>query len=307
MFQPRKQHTRGETTLSNKQLLGSETREPGSRNRALGKTLFSVRRALSPVLVFSLLLVLLPVALAQPAKLELNGKAKIERSDKTEQSYSRSGGTALTLNLGPGDRICVTEGNGKLIYGVKAYALQSPGTACFEVARPKSLWQNLVQSCQDIGVCKKEAEKAFVKEAKSRGLGGETPLLYLPGDFSLPALKLTIAGGQTLRLLDAKGKEIQRLEAPDGTFSIPVESLKNAARLEVQNQSGVAVYGAPLRWVNIEGQGASGPREQALALWLSQNISYAPAAYSYLLAAGDSELAQTLEAQIRAEFRGVAR
>jgi len=252
------------------------------------------------------MLLLGSMALAEPAKLELNGKAKIERPDQTVQSYNRSGGTALSLNLGAGDRLCVTEGSGKLIYGVKAFALQTPGASCFEVARPKSFWQNLVQSCQDIGVCKKKAEKAFVKEAKSRGLESGTPVLYIPTTYSLPSLSLTVSSGQTLRLLDDKGREIVRLETVEGgDFDIPNNNLKPAARVEVLSKSGVIVYAAPLRWVNLESEiSTSTLREQALQLWLTQDISYAPAAYSYLLAAGDNELAKAIEAQIRTEFRG---
>ncbi len=212
------------------------------------------------------------------------------------------------MNLEAGDRLCVTEGTGRLVYGVKAFVLEARGVACFEVARPRSLWQNLVASCQDIGVCKKQAEVAFIKEAKSRGPEGHTPVLYLPTSYGLGTLTLTVASGQTLRLLDG-ASELQKVEAPgDGVFTIAADVLRKTRRVEVLRRSGLVVYAAPVRWVNVASEvAASSPLEAALALWLTGNIGYAPAAYSYLLAAGDDELARILEAQIRQEFRGAFR
>lgn len=246
------------------------------------------------------------LALAGPARLELGGKAQVTRSDGSTQSYNRSGGVTLNLNLEAGDRVCVLEGKGQLSYGVKVYTLSPSGTSCFEVARPKSFWDSLVASCQDIGVCKKEAEKAFVKEAKSRGAEGSVPVLYLPADYRLPTLSLPISGGESLRLLSASGKEILTLRSEaQGAFVLPTERLRGASRLEVRNPSGVVLYAAPIRWVRLEGQAAPDSLyEAALFLWLTQEVSYAPAAYSYLVAGGNLELAQTLEAQIRSEFKG---
>lgn len=248
-------------------------------------------------------------ALAGQAKLELYGKAQVVRSDGSAQSYNRSGGAALNLSLDAGDRLCVTEGKGKLSYGVKAYILQSPGASCFELAKPKSFWDNLMASCQDIGVCKKEAEKAFVKEAKSRGAEGSAPALYLPADYSLATLSLPIVGGQSLRLIKASKKELMGLSSDgNGLFVLPVDKLKLASSIEVQNASGVVVYAAPVRWVRLESEVTpTNSHEAALALWLTGNISYAPAAYSYLLASSDSDLAKVVENRIHAEFRGTAR
>jgi curli biogenesis system outer membrane secretion channel CsgG len=191
---------------------------------------------------------------------------------------------------------------------VRAFALEARGTACFEVARPRSFWQNLVASCQDIGVCKKQAEVAFIKEAKSRNLAGSAPILYLPTDYSLDTLTLTVADGQTLRLLNG-ASELQKVEAQgDGVFAIATEALRKTGRLEVLSRSGLVVYAAPVQWVSFASEvAANTPLEAALALWLTSEIGYAPAAYSYLLAAGASELAPILEAQIRREFRGSAR
>lgn len=285
--------------------------ESGVRGRGLGKDMGVEKTLLTMGFRLSALgfLLIVPLALAGQARLELEGKAQVIRSDGSAQSYNRSGGVALNLNLEVGDRLCVIEGKGRLSYGVKAYTLTSPGASCFEVAKPKSFWDNLVASCQDIGVCKKEAEKAFAKEAKSRGAEGSTSPLYLPADYSLPSLSLPIAGGQRLRLMNASGKELLTLDSDTGgLFVLPTDKLKVASRVEVQNGSGVTVYAAPVRWVRLESEVApANPHEAALSLWLTQNLGYAPAAYSYLLASGDSDLAKTLETQIRAEFKGEAR
>ena len=248
------------------------------------------------------------LALAGQARLELDGKAQITRADGSAQSYNRSGGVALNLSLDAGDRLCVTEGKGKLSYGVKAYVLTSPGASCFEVAKPKRFWDNLVASCQDIGVCKKEAQKAFVKEAKSRGGDGATPALYLPTDYSLSTLSLPIAGGQSLRLINASGKELLALSSDgNGLFAVSTDKLKGASRIEVQNASGVVLYAAPVRWVMLESEvSPSNPHEAALELWLTGNVSYAPAAFSYLLASNDTDLASTVASRIGTEFRGTA-
>ncbi|WP_027875883.1 hypothetical protein [Meiothermus cerbereus] len=244
------------------------------------------------------------VGLAEPARLELSGKARLERPDQTVQTYTRSSGPALVLNLEVGDRLCVTQGKGRLQYGVRAFTLEARGAACFEVARPRSLWQSLVASCQDLGVCKKQAEAAFVKEARSRGLEENIPVLYLPTDYRLETLYLVVAAGQTLRLLENQ-KELARIDASSEEFAIPSIVLRKATHLEVSSRSGVVVYRAPVRWVHLFAQvEAETPREAALALWLTSHIGYAPAAYSYLLAAGESELARILAAQIRQEFRG---
>lgn len=255
-----------------------------------------------------MVLVYCSLALAEPARLELSGKARLLRADQSVQTYTRSSGPALLLNLEAGDRLCLTEGKGRLLYGVRAFALEAGGMACFEVARPRSFWQNLVASCQDIGVCKKQAEVAFIKEAKSRNPAGSAPILYLPTDYSLDTLILTVAGGQTLRLLNG-ASELQKLEARGvGIFTIATETLRKTERLEVQSRSGLLVYAAPVYWVGFASEvAANTPLEAALALWLTGEIGYAPAAYSYLLAAGASELASILEAQIRRELRGSAR
>jgi hypothetical protein len=253
-----------------------------------------------------MLVVLFSVAYAQTVKLELDGKAQILRADQSAQNYSRSGGIALNLNLGAGDRLCVTEGKGRLLYGVKSFNLSTPGSACFEVAKPKGLWQNLVASCQDVGVCKKEAQQAFTREAKSRSLEGIIPILLMPADYSLSTLTLNIAGGKTARLLQDQ-TELAKLEA-DGSFALPSQTLQKTTSIEVLNASGVVVYKAPLRWVTVAGDAVPAtPKEAALYMMTLENLSYAPAAYSYLLAAGETELASVLEAQIRAEFRGQGR
>lgn len=250
----------------------------------------------------------LSLGLAEPARLELSGRVRLERVDQSVQTYNRNGGPALTLNLEAGDRLCITEGKGRLVYGVKAFVLEARGAACFEVARPKSFWQNLVASCQDIGVCKKQAEVAFIKEAKSRGPEDNIPVLYLPTHYSLGTLTLTVANGQTLRLLDG-ANELQKVEAQgDGVFTISTDTLQKTGRLEVQSRSGLVVYAAPVRWVNFTSEVVTNtPLEAALALWLTGDIGYAPAAYSYLLAAGENELTPILETQIRREFRGSTR
>jgi hypothetical protein len=267
-----------------------------------------MRQSFTYLLVLAIGFQLLAVGLAAPAKLELDGKAKLERSDKSVQQYNRAGGTALTFGLEPGDRLCVIEGKGKLTFGVRNYSLGAAQTACFEVAKPKSFWTSLVQSCQDLGTCKKEAEKAFAKEAKSKGETSATaPDLYISTDFALSNLRLPVSG-KTARLLDAGNKELLSLEASGETFEIPAEKLKMARRLEVKNASGVVVYTAKVLWVSLESEATpSTPREAALALMTSGNLSYAPAVYSYLLEAGEADLAKTVEGQIRAEFRGVSR
>ncbi|MBI5812117.1 MAG: hypothetical protein HZB27_05815 [Meiothermus silvanus] len=247
------------------------------------------------------------LSLAEPAKIELQGRLLLERADKTEQTYARSGGSPLTISLEAGDRVCVTQGQAKLTYGVRVYTLQPASTACFEVARPVSAWQSFVQACQDIGVCKKEAEAAFAKQAKSRGPGDvPAPALYLTVDYALASLSLPIAG-QTVRLLNIKNQEIYRAEAQTGSFEIPTEKLKTAQRLEVRDDAQTVIYSAPVMWVSMESDIGTTPKERALGLFMTQDVRYAPLAYSYLLAAGESELASVVEARIRAEFKGQGR
>ncbi|GEM84368.1 hypothetical protein [Meiothermus hypogaeus] len=259
------------------------------------------------VRVFLALAFLGSLGLAEQARLELMGKARLERPDQTVQTYTRSGGPALVLNLEAGDRLCITAGKGRLLYGVRAFALEARGAACFEVARPKSFWQNLVASCQDIGVCKKQAEVAFIKEAKSRGTEGSVPVLYVPTDYSLETLYLVVAAGQSLRVLDSQ-QELAQIEVGREGFAVSSTLLRRATRIEAVNRSGVVVYAAPVRWVHFASEvTVENPLEAALALWLTGQIGYAPAAYSYLLAAGSTELARILEAQMRQEFRGTYR
>ena len=258
-------------------------------------------------IAFVLAALLLGSAQAQQARLELNGRAILQRTDQTTQSYNREGGTALNLTLAAGDRLCVTQGAGKLAFGVKNFSLEAGKAACFEVAKPRSFWNSLVSSCQDIGVCKQQAQAAFVREAKSRDLEGNVPFLFLPVDYNLPNLTLSVNSGQTLRLLGADNRELAKLEGRE-TFQIPLDQLRQAVRLEVRNAAEVVVYSSPIRWVNFSGDiNASNPRDAALALWTTNNVSYAPAAYSYLLAAGDTELAAVIVQQIRLEFRGTIR
>ncbi|MDX2007379.1 MAG: hypothetical protein SFU83_19250 [Meiothermus sp.] len=247
------------------------------------------------------------MGLAQRATLELNGRATLQRADQSVQNYNRAGTPALNLTLAAGDRLCVTQGSGKLTFGVKNFALEAGKAACFEVAKPKSFWDSLVASCQDIGVCKQQAQAAFVREAKSRDLEGGVPYLFLPADYALTSLTLTVAAGRTLRLLGEGNKELARLEGSE-KFAVPTEQLRGAARVEVRNASDVVVYSSPLRWVNFASDvTANNPKEAALALWTTGDVSYAPAAYSYLLAAGDAELAALIETQVRREFRGTIR
>ncbi|RIH88217.1 hypothetical protein [Calidithermus roseus] len=253
------------------------------------------------------------LSLAAPAKVELEGKLLLERADKTQQSYTRSGGSPLSLSLEPGDRACVTQGRARLIYGNRVFTLQAP-KACFEVARPRSFWDKLVQACQDVGVCQREAEAAFAKPARSRGESGGAPALYVPEFFDLPTLRLPIAGERypkVLKLLDAQGKEIYREEIArkdlEGAYSLPADKLRLASRVQVKSTDNTFFYEAPVLWVQGEWLGLPTLRERGLSLFLGQSLSYAPAAYSYFLASGDVQLAQTLERQIRESFAGTAR
>jgi hypothetical protein len=253
------------------------------------------------------------LSLAALAKVELEGKLLLERADKTQQSYTRSGGSPLSLSLEPGDRACVIQGRARLTYGNRVFALQAP-KACFEVARSRSFWEKLVQACQDVGVCQREAETAFAKPARSRGEFGGAPVLYVPEFFDLPTLRLPIAGGRypkVLKLLDAKGQEIYREEIArkdlEGAYSLPVEKLKLASKVQVKSTDNAFFYEAPVMWVQGDWPSLPTLRERGLSLFLSQSLSYAPAAYSYFLASGDTQLAQTLEQSIRASFVGTMR
>lgn len=249
-------------------------------------------------------LLLLGLALAVQVRLELNGRVRLERRGSVEQILERAGGNPLTLDLQPGDRLCVERGEARLTYGVRVYTLGA-ATACFQLADSPSLWQRLVEVCKDVGICKDQAARAFAKRVTSRGDGG-VPALYLPTDYSLPELHLPIANGQRLRLLGAGGEELFSQQVASGLFTLPTGALRFARRLEVSGPGGV-VYAAPVVWVALEVDDIpQRPREQGLRLMLSEQIAFAPAAYSYLLAAGEGELAGVLEAQIRAAFSGQA-
>lgn len=250
------------------------------------------------------LMAVLGLALGAEVKLELNGKARIERKGGVAQTYERAGGSPLTLDLQPGDRLCVERGEARLTYGVRVYNLGA-ATACFQLAPSPSLWQRLTEACKDVGICKDEAARAFAKPATSRG-DADAPALYLPTDYALPELRLPVAGGRRVRLLGAGGEELFSQEAATGAFTLPTGALRFAQRLEVAGTGGV-VYAAPVVWVALEADGiAQRPREQGLRLLLSEQVGFAPAAYSYLLAAGERELAAAIEAHVRAAFRGSA-
>lgn len=248
------------------------------------------------------LVLLLGLGLAVQVRLELNGRARLERRGSVEQTFERAGGNPLTLELQPGDRLCVERGVARLTYGVRVYTLGA-ATACFQLADSPNLWQRLLEACKDVGICKDQAARAFARRVTSRGEGA-VPALYLPTDYSLPELRLPIAGGQRLRLLGAGGEELFDQQAAEGLFTLPTGALRFAQRLEVSSASG-PVYVAPVVWVALEADDIpQRPREQGLRLMLSEQIGFAPAAYSYLLAAGERDLAAAIEAQIRKEFSG---
>jgi hypothetical protein len=247
---------------------------------------------------------LLGLALAAQVRLELNGRARLERKGSVEQIFERVGDNPLTLDLQPGDRLCVERGEARLTYGVRIYTLGA-ATACFQLADSPSLWQRLVEACKDVGICKDQAARAFAKRVTSRG-DGDVPALYLPTDYSLAELHLPIANGRRLRLLRAGGEELFSQQVASGLFTLPTGALRFALRLEVSGPAGV-VYAAPVVWVALEADGIpQRPREQGLRLMLSEHVGFAPAAYSYLLAAGERDLAAAIEAQIRKEFSGTS-
>lgn len=257
------------------------------------------------------LLGLAGLAWAQTAKLELNGQAQLLRANKVTV-YARSGGSPLTLGLEPGDRVCLTKGNGELSFGLRKYSLSAAGPACFEVARPPSVWQTMLETCRDLGVCKKQAQTVFAKEARGKGgLSEEPPTLDVPTTYMLPSLSLPIESNslpKTLSLFDPVGQELYQQElGSDTAFTLPMDKVRKAVRLEVRSGSGRLLYGGRIQQVIVDLGSATNPREQALQLFSTRSLGYAPAAYSYLLAARERELAAVVEAQIRAEFKGLGR
>lgn len=249
------------------------------------------------------------LALAETAKVELQGQIEVIRADASRQSYQRAGGSPITLLLEPKDQVCLRQGSARLTYGVKVFSLNT-ATPCFQVVPSPSRLQTLYKACQDIGVCKRQAAEVFAKDAKTKGdLSLEAPALYLPGDYNLPSLSLPIAGGslpKTLRLLDSSAGELYRQEiGKEAPFVLPAEQLRKAEQIEVRSASGTLLYRARVLRVSFDAPtGAKSLRERALVLFATGVVNYAPAAYSYLLAAGETELAGVLEPQIRAVFKG---
>lgn len=249
------------------------------------------------------------LALAETAKLELQGRVEVIRADQSKQSYQRNGGSPISLLLEPKDQVCLKQGKAKLTYGVKVFTLDA-GSPCFQVVPSPAMLDTLYKICQDIGVCKKQAAEVFAKDALAKGdLIREPPALYMPKDYSLSSLSLPISGEpfpKVLRLLDSGGKELYRQEiAKESPFVLPTEQLRKADRVEVRSGSASVLYTAKVLWVSFDSStGAKNPHEQALMLLATETVNYAPAAYSYLLAAGEIELAGALEPQIRAVFKG---
>jgi hypothetical protein len=239
---------------------------------------------------------------AMQVQLELFGNVMLERRVGQSLSLSASG----SINLEPGDRLCVLTGEANVIYQSRRYVLNPQRPRCFVLEKPAGFWASLLRLCQDSGFCAKEAETAFSREAVGKG-ELTVPALSIPQDFNLPQLQLTIKNGKTLRLIDTQNREVfQQVAAPDTTFVLPVEVLKRARSVEVRNTTAAIVYAASVDWVEFGRTiQATTNRERGLELFASGQTGFAPASYSYLLNAGEVSLAKKLKEIIIEEFQGV--
>jgi hypothetical protein len=245
-------------------------------------------------------ILLLAQAQALELKLELSGKVNLVRSGQVLHSYERQGGSAIPIEAQPGDRFCLEGGQARILYGPRAFTL-SASSGCFQLAQPAGNWERLVETCRDIKACKARSKQYCQKMAGSKGTGDATPL-YLPTDFSLPSLTLPSLGAQVLRLLDAEGQEVLRQQPTDSLFRIPRDRLRFARRLELKKGE-ITVLSTEVVWVVLETDAIpQNPKAQGLRLFLSGELGFAPAAYSYLLAAGEQELALELREHIRIGF-----
>ena len=244
---------------------------------------------MKPLIV--VMMFLLSLAQAIQVRIELSGKARLERTNGTVQE-ARSG----SLDLEPGDRLCVLEGTARVTSGVRRYTLGANTNPCFAVARPPSYWSSLSQTCKDIGACKKEAEKLMAISASSKTNPSAQVSLLIPSKYPLPLLHLPVAQGQILRLFDAKDQLVYIEEASAGAvFLIPVNRLRQAKRLEVRSSAQAVVYAATVQWLELDLEFSSELRDQGLQTLIAQQPGLLAAAFSYLQVAGETELAQTLK------------
>jgi hypothetical protein len=238
---------------------------------------------------------------AELAKLEVNGTVQHKRNNAIVQRYSSSS----TLRLEPGDQVCATKGSAKLTVQLRVYTLEPRRIPCFELARPRTIWDDLVSTCQDLGLCQKAAQEAFARPARSRGEGDDqVPEVLLPSNFRLKNLLLPIQNGFILRLYnDTTVLERQVLDKRH--FVLPVALLKTATRLEVQNQTGAVIYASKVAQQTINLPNAGSAKDQALWLLTTKNTGFAPAAYSYALEAKDQNLSAAIEKVVHLEFVGI--
>jgi hypothetical protein len=238
------------------------------------------------------------IAQAVQVRVELSGKARLERPNGTVQEI-KPGNSIFDLQLEPGDRLCLSEGTARVISGVRGYSLGANANPCFAVARPHSYWSTLSQTCKDIGACRKEAEKLMAVNASSKGNPEGRASLLIPTNYSLPLLHLPIAQGRLLRLFDNRDQLVYIEEAwSNAVFLIPVSRLKQAKRLEVRSAAQALVYAASVQWIELDLEFSSELRDQGLQILTAQQPGLLPVVFSYLQVAGETELAPTLKGLI---------
>lgn len=233
----------------------------------------------------------------EAAELRPEGKVRVQFKGEV-----READTPLTLSLAPGDQLCVLQGRARLV--LKDERRLGPGE-CFQVPAPRSVVQSFAQFVQGLFA---RPRSATATTLQSRGGECEqAPAVHLPRSFALPELLVPASGRpnpKTLKLLDAAGEEVYRLESGEdrAVFAVPGEALAKASRLQILNSRGQVLYAGDIFRVEFAEPLPQDPREAAMTLLATGLTDYAHAAYSLLVSAGAAQEAKSLEEQIRVSF-----
>lgn len=233
----------------------------------------------------------------EAAELWPEGKVKVQFKGEVRETD-----TPLTLSLAPGDQLCVLQGRARLVR--KEERRLGPGE-CFQVPAPRSVVQSFTEFVRGLFARPRSATATILQSR-----GGEceqAPAVHLPLGFALPQLLVPASGRpnpKTLKLLDAAGAEVYRLESSEdrAVFAVPGEALAKASRLQILNSRDQVLYAGDIFRVEFAEALPQDPREAAVALLATGLTDYAHAAYSYLVRAGASQEAKALEEGIRVNF-----
>lgn len=251
------------------------------------------------------LMVISSVALAdEVAQLKPTGKTVITYRGKPVTLEKPT-----TVSLKPGDQICVTSGKLDVVRANQKQKMTLEKGRCLQVSPPRSDGQSVMSFVESLVNIPKSYDQQGAMSRSADCLDCVGPALHVPADFGLAELRFPVAGRpnpKTLRLLDAGGKTLFQTQTAEdeAVFAIPTTPLLKSAKLEVRNASNEVLYSANVYIVKSLDKTPTNPLEAAKRLLATNNISYVPAAYSYLVKANQTEGMTRLADYIRASFIG---